>query len=141
MREGWTFIIRSLKRRVKLSLSMLEAAGEALAEYAHKARQDDEVNALLLQQLCQSGLEGLLGAQLLSQQRHGGDAGEPGPLQSIGISLVGDNKADGTALYNAAFFRVNESLKIGTAAGDQNRYPGFQHMRTLSSLTATWPIT
>ena len=117
-----------------------EVAGKILAEDAHEAGQNDQVDLLPLQELKQSGLKALLPAAVLPQQGHGGDARLPGPLQSVSLRLVGHHQANVPALDNAAFLRVDQGLEIGAAAGDENRDSCLQHMRTLSWLSTTWPM-
>lgn len=104
------------------------------AEYAHKASQNDKLNALFVQQGRKRRLKGLLAAAVFSGDNGGRDSRRLRSFQSEGPGIAGNHKADVPAFYDAAFLRVDQGLKIGAAAGDQDGNFCLQHMRTLSSL-------
>ena len=93
--------------------------GKAFAENAHEARENDEIDPVLLQQ----------NTKLLFKGRplpHGGfHAGFGRAFQRVGFGIVGNDQNDLAAVENAALLRVQKGLKIGAAAGDQHGDPCF----------------
>lgn len=102
------------------------------AEDGQKARQHDHVHLILLQQGKQGVLKRLLSAQLLGRQRPGGYPRLGCPFQSIDARLIRDHQNDLSVGQFSFPLRVQQGLKVGSAAGHQHCDAG-QHRVTFSS--------
>ena len=110
-------------------------------ENAHKARQNDHLNAMFFQSLPQGLLKARLAAQLLFEQHGCRDPGIFRPLQGKGPRIVGHHQGDLAAAQHTGLLSIQQGLQVGSAAGDQNRNLGFHSRITFSSFSTIRPMT
>ena len=86
------------------------AGCELLTENRHKACQNNHINVIFCQQLFDSLFKRLLATQFPLQNNLSGNPCICSPLQSVSIGIIGNHKANFTAVNHTACLGIDQRL-------------------------------
>ena len=108
------------QRGMHVDDTVFKLFGKILAEDAHKARKNDESDAFFGHEVCDGVLVFNLGRKRLALQNRGRDPRRLCPFEGVRRGLIRKHQSDGPAFDLPPLLRVDQRLKVGAAARNEN---------------------